>query len=187
MGRGTESRGVGAGAGCTREGEDSGFRGETLSFLPGAILTSHLDGETEAGGPGCCPTLAGVEACVGRVCSPDAEDAAGSFGSELQALACLHRLSVMAPGDQGTSSGQFTAQYHRLPGGHAEWARGCLWGKELDRGLWTESGYVNSVTPPAPASQTWAGQEHPPARLTLKVTASSRVSHTYSPASSDWA
>lgn len=28
---------------------------------------------------------------------------------------------------------------------------------------------------------------HPPARLTLKVTASSRVSHTYSPASSGWA
>ena len=124
---------------------------------------------------------------MGQVCSPDAEDAAGSFGSELQALSCLHWLPVMAPEDQGTSPGQFTAQHHRLPGGHAEWARDCLWGKELDRGLWTEGGCVSSVMPPAPASQTRAGQEHPPARLTLKVTASSRVSHTYSPASSGWA
>ena len=96
-----------------------------------------------------------------RVCSPDAEDTAGALGSELQALTLLHRPPVVVPEDEGTSPRQFTAQHQRLPGGHAERAGGCLWGQELDWGLWTERRGISSVMPPPPAP--WlAGSTHQP-------------------------
>lgn len=95
---------------------------------------------------------------MGRVCSPDAEDAAGALSMELQALALLNWPPVVAPKDKGASPGQFTAQHHRIPGGHTERAGGCLWGKELDRGLWTErGGGVDSVTPRLPPPLGWPG------------------------------
>lgn len=160
-GKGTESSGAGGGPGVLEKGETHGFRGATLRLPARAILTSHLDGEAEAGRPRGCPCLAGVEACVDRVCSPDAEDTAGALGLELQTLTLLHRPPVVAPEDEGASPGQFTAQHQRLPGGHAERAGGCLWGKELDWGLWTERRVISSVMLPPPAP--WlAGSTHQP-------------------------
>lgn len=162
MGKGTESSGARR-ARCAGEGETHGFGGAILRFPAQAILTSHLDSEAEAGSPRGCPGLAGVEARMGRVCSPDAEDAAGALSMELQALALLNWPPVVAPKDKGASPGQFTAQHHRIPGGHTERAGGCLWGKELDRGLWTErGGGVDSVTPPPPPSPGLARSTHQP-------------------------
>lgn len=130
-------------------------------ILAQAVLTSHLDSEAEAGGAWGLPGLAGVQASVGWLCSPDAEDAAGAFDVELHSLLLLHRLPVVAPEDEGTSPGKLTAQHHRVPRGHTEWAGGCLWGKELDWGLWTERGGVSlGLLPPSPPAL--AGGTHQP-------------------------
>lgn len=91
----------------------------------------------------------------------------------------------MAPEHLCARSGQFTAQHHWLPRSHTERAWGGLWGQELHWELCVKKRGRESE--PAPASPPQASPAHPPARLTLKVTASSRVSHTYSPASSGWA
>ena len=101
---------------------------------------------------------------MGRLCSPDAEDAAGALSAELQALTLLHRPPVVAPEDKGHSPGQFTAQYHRLSRCHTEWGRGCLWGKELDWGLWREREREEGISlgllpPPLPGL---AGSTHQP-------------------------
>lgn len=183
-GKGIERGGTRRGRACLRSRETRVW-GATLRLPAQAVLTSHLDSEAEAGGSRRPLTLTGVVARMGCLCSLDAEDAAGALGAQLQALALLHRPPIVAPEDRGTSPRQFTAQHHWLPRGHTEWAGGCLWGKELDWGLWTERGEEQLRL--APTSPTQACQEHPPARLTLKVTASSWVSHTYSPASSGWA
>lgn len=99
---------------------------------------------------------------MGRLCSPDAEDAAGALSAELQALTLLHRPPVVAPEDKGHSPGQFTAQYHRLSRCHTEWGRGCL--KELDWGLWREREREEGISlgllpPPLPGL---AGSTHQP-------------------------
>lgn len=77
--------------------------GAMLRLPAQAVLTSHLDSEAEAGGSRGCPALTGVEACMGWLCSLDAENAAGALGAQLQALALLHRLPIVAPEDRGTS------------------------------------------------------------------------------------
>lgn len=139
-----------------------GLRVQLSGLSAWAVLTSHLDSEVEAGGLRGRPGLAGVEACVGQVCSRDAEDAAGALSTELQALALLHRPPVVAPEDKGASPGEFTAQHHRLPGGHTEGGRGCIWGKELDWGLWTERGACRlGFTTPSPAPRLAGGTHQP--------------------------
>lgn len=140
MGRGTERGGLGTEEVCWGSGEAKGPEGATPRLFAQAILTSHLDTEGTAGAPWACPRLAGVEPCMSRVCSLDTEDAARSLSLEFQALSLLHRPPIVTPENKCASPRQFTAQHHRFPRGHTEWARGFLWGKELDWGLWRERG-----------------------------------------------
>lgn len=79
MGKGTERGGPRSGQGVLEKQGNSWVWGAALTLPAQAVLTSHLDSEAEAGGSWGHPRLAGVEACVGWLCSLDAKDAAGTL------------------------------------------------------------------------------------------------------------